>query len=182
MITVDGDTSTNDTLLVMANGHAGNQTLADTSSEGYDALVAGLRDVAETLAKSIILDGEGATKFITIHVTGATHFAAAKQVAKSIARSTLVKTAIYGQDANWGRVICAAGYSGIDLISYSSISRCGWKTVSVPCIWSRTVRRSKPMKRAPAPSWQATRSCCDWIWEWDRQMQRCGPAIYRTNT
>jgi glutamate N-acetyltransferase/amino-acid N-acetyltransferase len=116
MITVDGDTSTNDTLLVLANGLAGNQTLIDTSSEGYGAFVYGLQDVAEALAKGIVLDAEGATKFVTIHVTGATHFGAAKQVAKSIAHSPLVKTAIYGQDANWGRIICAAGYSGIDLV------------------------------------------------------------------
>lgn len=115
MITVDGDTSTNDTLLLLANGQAGNATISDTSSRDYDALVDGVQDVAETLAKSIVLDGEGATKFITIHVTGAPDFAAAKQVAKSIAHSTLVKTAIYGRDANWGRVICAAGYSGLEL-------------------------------------------------------------------
>lgn len=115
MITIDGDTSTNDTLVLLANGQAGNELISDTSSEDYHALVGGLQDVAETLAKSIVLDGEGATKFITIHITGASDFAAAKQVAKSIAHSPLVKTAIYGQDANWGRVICAAGYSGIDL-------------------------------------------------------------------
>jgi glutamate N-acetyltransferase/amino-acid N-acetyltransferase len=115
MITVDGDTSTNDTLVLLANGRAGNQPISGASSQDYADLVDGLQDVAETLAKSIVLDGEGATKFVTIHVTGAPGFAAAKQVAKSIAHSTLVKTAIYGQDANWGRVICAAGYSGIDL-------------------------------------------------------------------
>ena len=115
MITVDGDTSTNDTLLLLANGQAGNLEITDMSSEDYAALVDGLQNVAETLAKSIVVDGEGATKFITIHVTGAPDFAAAKRVAKSIAHSPLVKTAIYGQDANWGRVICAAGYSGVAL-------------------------------------------------------------------
>jgi glutamate N-acetyltransferase/amino-acid N-acetyltransferase len=114
MITVDGDTSTNDTLLLLANGQAGNEVVSDTSSENYKTVVDGLLDVAETLAKSIVRDGEGATKFITIRVTGAAHFDAAKQVAKSIAHSPLVKTAIYGQDANWGRVICAAGYSGVE--------------------------------------------------------------------
>ena len=115
MITIDGDTSTNDTLLLLANGQAGNPTISDTSSQDYDALVDGLQMVAESLAKSIVLDGEGATKFVTIHITGAPHLKAAKQVAKSIAHSPLVKTAIYGQDANWGRVICAAGYSGVEL-------------------------------------------------------------------
>jgi glutamate N-acetyltransferase/amino-acid N-acetyltransferase len=67
------------------------------------------------LAQDIVRDGEGATKFVTIEVGGAPHFDAAKQVAKSIATSSLVKTAIYGEDANWGRVICAAGYSGVDI-------------------------------------------------------------------
>jgi glutamate N-acetyltransferase/amino-acid N-acetyltransferase len=114
MITVDGDTSTNDTLLLLANGLAGNDVISDTSSRDYETVVDGLLDVAETLAKSIVRDGEGATKFISIRVTGAAHFDAAKQVAKSIAHSPLVKTAIYGQDANWGRVVCAAGYSGIE--------------------------------------------------------------------
>jgi glutamate N-acetyltransferase/amino-acid N-acetyltransferase len=115
MITVDGDTSTNDTLLLLANGLAGNPVLSDTSSDDYAILVDGLQSVAEALAKGIVRDGEGATKFITIQVAGAPDFAAAKQVAKSIAHSPLVKTALYGQDANWGRVICAAGYSGIKL-------------------------------------------------------------------
>jgi glutamate N-acetyltransferase/amino-acid N-acetyltransferase len=114
-ITVDGDTSTNDTLLLLANGRAGNKAIADTTSQDYRTLVDGLRNVAETLAKSIVLDGEGATKFVTIHVSGAPDLVAAKQVAKSIAHSMLVKTALYGQDANWGRVICAAGYSGVEL-------------------------------------------------------------------
>jgi glutamate N-acetyltransferase/amino-acid N-acetyltransferase len=71
--------------------------------------------VATVLAQELARDGEGATKFVTIRVSGAQSWASAKQVAKSIATSSLVKTAIYGQDANWGRVICAAGYSGVDL-------------------------------------------------------------------
>jgi glutamate N-acetyltransferase/amino-acid N-acetyltransferase len=114
MITIDGDTSTNDTLLLLANGQAGNELISDMSSADYEALVEGLQQVAENLAQSIVRDGEGATKFVTIHITGAPDFAAAKQVAKSIAHSMLVKTAIYGQDANWGRVVCAAGYSGVE--------------------------------------------------------------------
>jgi glutamate N-acetyltransferase/amino-acid N-acetyltransferase len=114
MITVDGDTSTNDTLLLLANGQAGNKPVSDVSSADYAALVDGLRDVAEDLAQRIVRDGEGASKFVTIHVTGAASFVAAKQVAKSIAHSSLVKTAIYGEDANWGRVVCAAGYSGVE--------------------------------------------------------------------
>jgi glutamate N-acetyltransferase/amino-acid N-acetyltransferase len=115
MITVDGDMSTNDTVLLLANGQAGNTAISDPSSADYDAFVDGLLDVATTLAQGLVRDGEGASKFVTIQITGAPHFAAAKQVASSIATSSLVKTAVYGQDANWGRVICAAGYSGIDV-------------------------------------------------------------------
>jgi glutamate N-acetyltransferase/amino-acid N-acetyltransferase len=114
-ITVDGDTSTNDTVLLLANGRAHNPILSEEGSEDYDALVEGLLAVATSLSQSIVRDGEGATKFVTIQVTGAADRAAARQVAKAIANSNLVKTAIYGEDANWGRVICAAGYSGADI-------------------------------------------------------------------
>jgi glutamate N-acetyltransferase/amino-acid N-acetyltransferase len=115
MITVDGDMSTNDTVLALANGQAGNSVLADANTPEYKAFKDGLLAVATELAQGLVRDGEGATKFVTIHVSGAETWAAAKQVAKTIATSTLVKTAIYGQDANWGRVICAAGYSGVDI-------------------------------------------------------------------
>ena len=115
MITVDGDTSTNDTVLLLANGLAGNPALSGVDSAGYAAFVAGLEAVALTLAQAIVRDGEGATKFVAIQVTGAKHFEAARQVGKAIAHSNLVKTAIYGEDANWGRVICAAGYSGVEI-------------------------------------------------------------------
>jgi len=115
MITVDGDTSTNDTVLLLANGKAKNAMLADRASVDYQALVDGLLPVATALAQSIVRDGEGASKFVTIQVTGAPSSRGAKRVAKTIANSTLVKTAIYGEDANWGRVICAAGYSGVEI-------------------------------------------------------------------
>jgi glutamate N-acetyltransferase/amino-acid N-acetyltransferase len=115
MATVDGDMSTNDTVLLLANGQAGNSVLTDSDSPEYRAFEAGLLAVATDLAQGLVRDGEGATKFVTIHVSGAESWAAAKQVAKSIATSNLVKTAIYGQDANWGRVICAAGYSGVGI-------------------------------------------------------------------
>ncbi|MFN8474099.1 MAG: bifunctional glutamate N-acetyltransferase/amino-acid acetyltransferase ArgJ [Anaerolineae bacterium] len=114
-ITVDGDMSTNDTLLVLANGQAGNPLLMGPQSPGYDAFLAGLTEVAAALAKMIARDGEGATKLVTIKITGAPDFAAARQVGLAIGNSSLVKTAIYGEDANWGRVMCAAGYSGVEL-------------------------------------------------------------------
>lgn len=111
-ITVDGDTSTNDTVLLLGSGQAGNPIISDVQSADYGAFVKALTHIAIDLAQQIVRDGEGATKFITVRVTGATTFAQARRVAKSIANSSLVKTAIYGQDANWGRVVCAAGYSG----------------------------------------------------------------------
>jgi len=115
MVTVDGDMSTNDTVLLLANGLAGNVPLSSTESDEYRTFLAALTDVATTLARMIARDGEGATKFVEIQVTGASDPTAARIVARSIASSNLVKTAIYGEDANWGRVICAAGYSGVDI-------------------------------------------------------------------
>jgi len=115
MTTVDGDTSTNDTLLLLANGLAGNDEISSTDGPAYITFREGLLYVAQTLAKMLAADGEGATKFVEINVRGARSFAEARTVAKAIAHSPLVKTALYGQDANWGRVLCAAGYSGADI-------------------------------------------------------------------
>jgi glutamate N-acetyltransferase/amino-acid N-acetyltransferase len=115
MITVDGDTSTNDTVVLLANGHAANPIVTDPDSPEFHAFVEGLLAVSTTLAQDLVRDAEGASKFVTVHISGAPSFAAAKQVAQSIATSSLVKTAIYGEDANWGRVLCAAGYSGVEI-------------------------------------------------------------------
>lgn len=111
MITVDGDTSTNDLCLVFANGHAGNKEITDETAD-YAQFYEALLEVTTELAKLIARDGEGATKLIEINVVGAKDKEAANKVALSIASSNLVKTAIFGEDANWGRIICAAGYSG----------------------------------------------------------------------
>ncbi len=111
-ITVDGDTSTNDTLAVMANGASG-APIIDQKDETYLFFLHGLTRVCQSLAQQIVRDGEGATKFVEIIVKGAANEASATQVARSIANSPLVKTALAGEDANWGRIICAAGYSGI---------------------------------------------------------------------
>lgn len=108
-IVVDGDMSTNDTVLVLANGASG-AAVADEA-----AFTAALADVCAQLAQAIVRDGEGATKFVTVHVTGAADEAGAVSVARSIATSALVKTAFYGADPNWGRILCAAGYAGVDL-------------------------------------------------------------------
>lgn len=113
-ITVDGDTSTNDTVLVLANGAADNP-LIETEDESFQAFYEALKYVCTHLAKLIVRDGEGATKFLEITVTGAEDFAEAKLAAKAIANSPLVKTAFFGQDPNWGRIVAAAGYSGANL-------------------------------------------------------------------
>jgi len=109
-LTVDGDTSTNDTVMILANGASG-ASLTDARSRSI--FEKGLAMVCEELAKSIARDGEGATKFVEILVRGSSDFQAARKVAKAIAHSSLVKTALYGQEFNWGRILCAVGYSGI---------------------------------------------------------------------
>jgi glutamate N-acetyltransferase/amino-acid N-acetyltransferase len=109
-VTVDGDTSTNDTVVALANGASG-AAVADHRSRSY--FEKGLEMVCEELARSIARDGEGATKFVEIRVLGTSDFEAARKVAKTIAHSPLVKTALYGEELNWGRILCAVGYSGV---------------------------------------------------------------------
>jgi glutamate N-acetyltransferase/amino-acid N-acetyltransferase len=111
-MTIDGDSSTNDTLLVLANGTAGNDPLM---SDTFDAFRDALTAVCIELAKLVARDGEGATKFVTINVTGAYTFEEARQIGRTVATSALVKTAIFGTDANWGRILAAAGRAGVDL-------------------------------------------------------------------
>ena len=111
-ITVDGDTSTNDTVLLLANGVAGNSELTDQDSADAVLFQECLDDLLLDLALQIVKDGEGATKFITIHVTGAESEEDADRAARTIANSSLFKTACFGEDANWGRIIAALGRSG----------------------------------------------------------------------
>ena len=113
MISVDGDTSTNDTLLVLANGMAGNPEMIE-ENEDYQIFAAALYEVNAFLAKNLAKDGEGATKLITVQVAGAATKKDARVLAKAVVGSSLVKAAMFGEDANWGRVICAMGYSGAD--------------------------------------------------------------------
>jgi glutamate N-acetyltransferase/amino-acid N-acetyltransferase len=114
-ISVDGDTSTNDTVLFLANGHSG----IDPSRDGatWKVFEEAVTAVARTLALAIVEDGEGATKRLEIQVVGAQTEAHAREVGRAIARSTLVKTAIYGGDPNWGRVLAAAGVAGVALVA-----------------------------------------------------------------
>ncbi len=113
MISVDGDTSTNDTVLLFANGMAGNQKITD-KGEGYRKFVEALNAVNTALAKKMAGDGEGATALFETKVIHADTKEHAKTLAKSVICSSLTKAAIYGHDANWGRILCALGYSGVD--------------------------------------------------------------------
>lgn len=111
MVSVDGDTSTNDTLLVLANGQAGNHEITEKGVD-YDTFVEALHYVNETLAKKIAGDGEGATALFEVKVIHADNKEDAKTLAKSVITSSLTKAALFGHDANWGRILCALGYSG----------------------------------------------------------------------
>jgi len=111
-ITVDGDTSTSDTVLAFATGKAGNAPLSSFESAGADAFAAALEDICRQLAHLVVRDGEGAQKFIAITVSGAASDESARRIGLSIANSPLVKTGIAGEDANWGRVVMAVGKAG----------------------------------------------------------------------
>lgn len=116
MISVDGDTSTNDMACVLANGLAGNEKIVDENSKGYKEFKAALYKVNEDLAKLIAQDGEGATKLIEVTTKNARTLKDAKQVAKSVITSSLFKAAVFGGDPNWGRILCAVGYSEAELM------------------------------------------------------------------
>lgn len=113
MITVDGDTSTNDMVVALANGAAGNRVI-DGEGPDFTAFCAALEEVCRNLAVAIARDGEGATKLLEVRVRGARTERDARTAARAVAASNLVKSAVFGEDANWGRVLCAVGYSGAD--------------------------------------------------------------------
>ncbi|MCL2277409.1 MAG: bifunctional glutamate N-acetyltransferase/amino-acid acetyltransferase ArgJ [Treponema sp.] len=114
-LTVDGDTSTNDMVLIMANGEAGNEVIAEhgTNENNFNIFYNALEYICVELTKMMARDGEGATKLVTVTVRGSESEDAAAALAKSVASSSLVKAACFGADANWGRVLCAMGYSGV---------------------------------------------------------------------
>ena len=114
MISIDGDMSTNDMAIVLANGAAGNPKITEKNAD-YETFKETLLALCQGISEKIAADGEGATKFITVHVKGAASFADAKTVGMSVANSPLVKTAFFGEDPNWGRVICAVGYAGVPM-------------------------------------------------------------------
>ncbi|HEY3085812.1 MAG TPA: bifunctional glutamate N-acetyltransferase/amino-acid acetyltransferase ArgJ [Candidatus Dormibacteraeota bacterium] len=114
LVSVDGDSSTNDSFLILANGAAGNEPIR-AGSEAADQLESALTQVAQELSRAIARDGEGATKLITVKVLDAASNAEARTAARAVASSSLVKTAVHGGDPNWGRIVCALGYSGAEL-------------------------------------------------------------------
>ena len=128
MISVDGDMSTNDMVIVLANGEANNAKITEENAD-YQIFYDKLMMLCTELAKQIAADGEGASKFLTINVKGAKSFADAKTVGMAIANSPLVKTAFFGEDPNWGRVICAVGYSGADMVPEKTVVKFGGITI-----------------------------------------------------
>jgi glutamate N-acetyltransferase/amino-acid N-acetyltransferase len=130
-LTVDGDTSTNDTVIIMANGEAGNPLIEkiekvekiETAGAAYNVFCAALTEVCVRLVRAMARDGEGATKLVTVTVTGAESEEAAETLAKSVASSSLVKAACFGADANWGRILCAMGYAGAHFDSEKTSAR-----------------------------------------------------------
>ncbi|MFU8813079.1 MAG: bifunctional glutamate N-acetyltransferase/amino-acid acetyltransferase ArgJ [Balneolaceae bacterium] len=113
MITVDGDTSTNDMVAIMCNGQAGNTPIAE-KNEAYELFLSHLEELCTHLAKLIVSDGEGSTKLVEYRVKGANSEEEARQVVRTVSNSNLVKTAVFGSDPNWGRIIAAAGRAGVD--------------------------------------------------------------------
>jgi glutamate N-acetyltransferase/amino-acid N-acetyltransferase len=132
-ITVDGDCSTNDMILVMANGRSGNRPIKQLAGDGLKFQEA-LNTVCQELARRVVLDGEGATKFIQIKVEGAPDFESARQCAMMIAKSSLFKTAMFGMDANWGRILMALGNSPIKIVPEKvDVSFGGLKVAKAGC-------------------------------------------------
>jgi glutamate N-acetyltransferase/amino-acid N-acetyltransferase len=129
MVSIDGDTSTNDMVSIMASGLIGNKPVAMTGSEERGIFLAALKHVCAALARMIAKDGEGATKLITCHAANAPDKYTARVVAKSVINSSLMKAAMFAADANWGRILCAIGYApaefDIDMISVSLSSNAG---------------------------------------------------------
>jgi glutamate N-acetyltransferase/amino-acid N-acetyltransferase len=132
MISVDGDTSTNDMVLILANGQAGNPVIEDPSSQEGLTFYQALEYMAVYLAKMIARDGEGANHLIEVKVNHAADEETARTIARSITSSSLTKAAVFGLDANWGRILAAAGYSG------AIFDRAGWTFIWVKRWWPGT--------------------------------------------
>lgn len=121
-ISVDGDMSTNDTICMIANGAVETPEISENSPD-YEIVKQQVTEFGQRLAQLVVRDGEGATKFVTVNVKNALNFADAKIIAESISNSMLVKTALYGKDANWGRILCAIGYAKLDNLSSLDVDK-----------------------------------------------------------
>jgi glutamate N-acetyltransferase / amino-acid N-acetyltransferase len=124
-ITVDGDTSPSDSVVVLANGASGSKPITKTSGSDYREFLKALQAVCLDLAQAVIRDGEGATKFVTVEIAGAKNDAQALLAAMAVAKSPLVKTAVFGADPNWGRILTAVGYSGAAVDEFEAIVSIG---------------------------------------------------------
>ena len=147
LVIVDGDTSTNDMVSILASGKAGNAPI-EAADEAYAAFVNGLKEALTTLARAVAQDGEGATKLVSCHVDGAPDRALARAIARSVIQSPLCKTAMFGSDANWGRILCAIGYTpgnfAVDTIGVKISSKAGGLTV---CEKGSGVAFSEPLAK-----------------------------------
>jgi len=144
-VSVDGDCSTNDTVVVLANGVAGNRPFAAASADGRRFQQA-LTSLMEELADMVVADGEGATKRARITVVGARTAEQARRAARSIGESQLVKTALFGGDPNWGRIACAAGYAGVPLVA----EKLGVSVGGIPVLARGVPASAGVVKRAAA--------------------------------
>jgi glutamate N-acetyltransferase/amino-acid N-acetyltransferase len=154
-ITVDGDMSTNDTVLALANGLAANTAIRKASGKDFEAFQAALSYVCLSLAKMIVSDGEGVHRVVTVRVEGARSFADADAAARAVANSALVKTSWHGGDPNWGRIIDALGYSSAKIVEDKvNIGYAASGTRKV--LWS--LRRGQPTKTPFADLWKAVQA------------------------
>lgn len=171
-VTVDGDTSTNDSLVVIASNKAGHAEIESLNSADGQILKAAMLGVARNLAQAIVRDGEGATKFITVHVEGGKDSAECRKVAYAIAHSPLVKTAFFASDPNLGRILAAVGYAGIDDLDQSHIE------LFLDDVHVATQEDATPptVKKMAKGSCGKARSQCAWVWAAARRRIRCGPA------
>ncbi len=171
-ITVDSDTSTSDALILAATGQGAGAPITDLDSDAGRDFVTALHGVMRDLAHQVVRDGEGATKFVEIAVTGAADAADAHRVAMAIANSPLVKTAIAGQDANWGRIVAAVGKSG------ARADRDRLRIAFGTWSWPATAGAIPTMTKPPPVPTCATRTCgSPSIWAWATRRGRSGPAI-----
>ena len=178
-ITVDGDTSTNDSLIVLAGGAAANPPITDIGSSESQAFGNALTSVLRDLAIQVVMDAEGSTKLIQIEVSGAADRQSARQVAFTIANSPLVKTAFFGEDANWGRIVAAAGRSGVPLIPERA-SLLSSKTFA--CSGTANLFWGKRSNGEPALYSSRKKYASAWNWDWETPLSPHGPVIYRSIT